>query len=252
MEPTRRHRAPPSSPPQPRLSRRVARARRHRAPPSVGPVAAAPASAEPPSAAFSSEPVVAAPASAAPPGGARSPPSRLSTPRPLLSRVVARAGRIGATPSLPHRPRLCRWKARARRPHAPPWLVLLAFAPTMTLRLVGGSSQPHRSGRPSFSKAGRLEKNLKEANIARPRDQETTNRYNENERMNSPVHELAFVVRYGHLFWMSSYGSSVVRSTTRDAERGKQQSHDHPIDVPATPTLPDADLRYQEALDWRK
>ena len=105
---------------------------------------------------------------------------------------MARASRIGATPSLPHRPRLCLWKARARRPHAPPRLVLLAFAPTMTLRLVGGSSQPHRSGRPSFCKAGRLEKNLKEANIARPSDQETTNRYHENERMNSAVHELAF------------------------------------------------------------
>ena len=40
-----------------------------------------------------------------------------------------------------------------------------------------------------FSKAGRLEK---EANITRPRDQETTNRYNENDIMKSPVCELAF------------------------------------------------------------
>ena len=27
---------------------------------------------------------------------------------------------------------------------------------------------------------------------------------------------------------------------------------DNSIDVPATPTLPNANLRYQEALDWRK
>ena len=36
---------------------------------------------------------------------------------------------------------------------------------------------------------------------------------------------------------------------------GKQSQlsrRDYPIDVSATPTLPDADLRYQEALDWRK
>ena len=33
---------------------------------------------------------------------------------------------------------------------------------------------------------------------------------------------------------------------------GKQWSHDYPIDVPATPTLPNANLRYQEALDWSK
>ena len=34
---------------------------------------------------------------------------------------------------------------------------------------------------------------------------------------------------------------------------GKQWSRDYPIDVPATPTpLPDANLRYQEALAWRK
>ena len=32
---------------------------------------------------------------------------------------------------------------------------------------------------------------------------------------------------------------------------GKQWSHEYPIDVPATPTLPYASLRYQEALDWR-
>ena len=29
-------------------------------------------------------------------------------------------------------------------------------------------------------------------------------------------------------------------------------SGDYPIDVSATPTLPDANLRHQEALDWRK
>ena len=46
---------------------------------------------------------------------------------------------------------------------------------------------------------------------------------------------------------------------TRDARdpvsnpaMGKQWSRDYPIDVPATPTLPDANLRYKEALDWRK
>ena len=32
----------------------------------------------------------------------------------------------------------------------------------------------------------------------------------------------------------------------------KQWSRDFPADVPAVPTLPDADLRYQAALDWRK
>ena len=57
--------------------------------------------------------------------------------------------------------------------------------------------------------------------------------------------------------------SSVVRSTTRDAgdpgtkpgfDPCKQWSCDYPIDVPATPMLPDDNLRYQEAqaLDWRK
>ena len=55
------------------------------------------------------------------------------------------------------------------------------------------------------------------------------------------------------------YGSSVVRSTTRDVGDlgskpafGKQWSRDDPIDFPATTTLPDGNLRYQEALDWRK
>ena len=33
---------------------------------------------------------------------------------------------------------------------------------------------------------------------------------------------------------------------------GKQWSRDYPIDVPATPTLPDSHLRYHEALDWSK
>ena len=33
---------------------------------------------------------------------------------------------------------------------------------------------------------------------------------------------------------------------------GKQWSRYYLIDVPATPTLPDANLCYQEALDWRK
>ena len=57
-------------------------------------------------------------------------------------------------------------------------------------------------------------------------------------------------------------GSSVVRATTRDAgdlgsnpALGKQWSRDYQIDVPATTTLPDANLRYQEALDcckWTK
>ena len=54
-------------------------------------------------------------------------------------------------------------------------------------------------------------------------------------------------------------GSSVVRSTTRDAgdpgsnpALGKQWSRDYPIDIPATPTLPYANLRYQDALDRRK
>ena len=52
---------------------------------------------------------------------------------------------------------------------------------------------------------------------------------------------------------------SLVRSATRDAggpgsnpTLGKQWSRDYPIDIPATPTLPYANLRYQEALDWRK
>ena len=30
---------------------------------------------------------------------------------------------------------------------------------------------------------------------------------------------------------------------------GKQRSRDHPINVPTTPMLPNANLRYQEALD---
>ena len=29
-------------------------------------------------------------------------------------------------------------------------------------------------------------------------------------------------------------------------------SRDHPVDISSTPTLPHANLRYQEALDWRK
>ena len=33
---------------------------------------------------------------------------------------------------------------------------------------------------------------------------------------------------------------------------GKQWSRDYSIDVPAMPTLPNYNLRYQEALDWRK
>ena len=47
----------------------------------------------------------------------------------------------------------------------------------------------------------------------------------------------------------------MIRSTTRDAgdpgsnpALGKQWSRDYPIDVPATPTLPDANLRFQEAI----
>ena len=52
----------------------------------------------------------------------------------------------------------------------------------------------------------------------------------------------------------ASHGNSVVRScTTRDAgdpdsnlALGKQWSRDYPTDVPATPTLPKANLRYQE------
>ena len=32
---------------------------------------------------------------------------------------------------------------------------------------------------------------------------------------------------------------------------GRQQSRDSPIDVPATQTIPDAKLRYHDALDWR-
>ena len=48
--------------------------------------------------------------------------------------------------------------------------------------------------------------------------------------------------------------SSVIRSTTRDSDAegpcskpalGKQRLRDQPIDVPAVPTLPDANLRYQ-------
>ena len=30
------------------------------------------------------------------------------------------------------------------------------------------------------------------------------------------------------------------------------RSRDHPVDLYSTPTLPHANLRYQEALDWRK
>ena len=65
-------------------------------------------------------------------------------------------------------------------------------------------------------------------------------------------------------FWSNCHGSSVVRPTTRDAgdpafdsepclgRPGKQWSRasDYAIDVPATPTLPDTNLRYQEAFDW--
>ena len=40
--------------------------------------------------------------------------------------------------------------------------------------------------------------------------------------------------------------------STRNPALGKQLSRDYPIDVPATPTLPDAELRYLEALDWCK
>ena len=47
----------------------------------------------------------------------------------------------------------------------------------------------------------------------------------------------------------------MVRSTTRgagdpgsNAALGKQWSRDYPIDVPATPMLPNTNLRYQEAL----
>ena len=31
-----------------------------------------------------------------------------------------------------------------------------------------------------------------------------------------------------------------------------RRSRDHPVDISSTPTLPHANLRYQEALDWRK
>ena len=44
-------------------------------------------------------------------------------------------------------------------------------------------------GRPSFSEAGRLEK--KGRIITRPRDQETTNRCNENDGVSTLVHELS-------------------------------------------------------------
>ena len=38
-----------------------------------------------------------------------------------------------------------------------------------------------------------------------------------------------------------------------NAALGKQWSHDYPIDVPATPsTLPNGNIRHQEALDQRK
>ena len=59
--------------------------------------------------------------------------------------------------------------------------------------------------------------------------------------------------------WHGSSSQSVIRSTTRDAEDpgsnpalGKQWSRDYPIDIPVTLALLDANLRYQEALDWRK
>ena len=38
----------------------------------------------------------------------------------------------------------------------------------------------------------------------------------------------------------------------RTAALGKQRSSDHPIDVPASSTHPDAYLRYEEALNWRR
>ena len=52
----------------------------------------------------------------------------------------------------------------------------------------------HSLGRPSFSRPGWLEKKGANLNItrARPHDQETANRYNENDGVSTLVHEPAF------------------------------------------------------------
>ena len=90
---------------------------------------AALAAAEPPGGARS--PSLSAPVAAAlePPGGARSPSSRSFIAAALASAVPPGGAR---SPSSRNRP----------RPGPPlwPWLPFLALTPTMTLRLVGGSS----------------------------------------------------------------------------------------------------------------
>ena len=48
----------------------------------------------------------------------------------------------------------------------------------------------------------------------------------------------------------SCHGSSAAMGS--NCALGKQWSRDYPIPVTVTPTLPDANLRYQEALQWRK
>ena len=52
----------------------------------------------------------------------------------------------------------------------------------------------HSLNRPSFSKPGRLKK--KGANITRPRDHDTANRYNEDDGVNTPAsgHDLSTFV----------------------------------------------------------
>ena len=80
-------------------------------------------------------------------------------------------------PSLSARPRL--------GPPLRPWLPLLALAPTMTLRLVGGSSQ---LGPAWLWLAGPLEK--RGEIYSAPEVLQTTNRYNENDGVSKRVHEL--------------------------------------------------------------
>ena len=43
-----------------------------------------------------------------------------------------------------------------------------------------------------------------------------------------------------------------LRLETRTWPAGFETCLDYPIDAPVTPTLPDANLRYQEALYWRR
>ena len=76
------------------------------------------------------------------------------SPRPRLNRRVALARRHRVRWSSPVHPRLSRRLARRHRvlpsppalprlgPQLRPWFPLLALTPTLTLRLVGGSSQP--------------------------------------------------------------------------------------------------------------